>query len=42
MGVIRFQVHPPRKVTVEMAHRAYFTAPDRTLWKTRTRVTVHR
>jgi hypothetical protein len=39
MGVIRFQVHPPRKVTVEMAHRAYFTAPDRTLWKTRTRVT---
>lgn len=39
MGVIRFQVHPPRRGTLEMAQRAYFTAPDRTLWQTRTRLT---
>src|SRR5690242_4707558 len=39
MGVIRFQVHPPRRVTPETAHRAYFTAPDRSLWRSRVRLT---
>ncbi len=39
MGVIRFQVHPPRRVTPEMAQRAYFTAPDRSLWRSRARLT---
>lgn len=35
MGVIRFQVHPPRRVTSEMTQRAYFSAPDRSVWQSR-------
>lgn len=40
MGLIRFLVHPPERVTAEAAQQAYFAGPDDVPWPTRTRITA--
>ena len=38
MGLMRFQIHPPERITDEMVQQAYLSGIDRVAWPVRTSI----